>query len=181
MHGATPASGRPLGAKPRGGAHGGFRNLPSICGEMLTHVKGGVNHLHTAHDAATSKSTAAEHQISYPTVAIIDGQYQSVEHLCRCHVASRRALPPRRHTGEPDAGIAARHLDDGLTTPELPLARPLRWRRAPGGPSLTVPTNPARAASGSRSAIPPESPCSGSAVRYGIDECQAARAGDDPP
>jgi hypothetical protein len=35
---------------------------------------------------------------------------------------------------------------------------------------------PARAASGSKSAIRPASPCSGSAVRFGIDEPQAARA-----
>jgi hypothetical protein len=37
------------------------------------------------------------------------------------------------------------------------------------------------AASGFRSAILPASPCSRSAVRYGTDEPQAARAGDDPP
>jgi bifunctional non-homologous end joining protein LigD len=32
-----------------------------------------------------------------------------------------------------------------------------------------APTSPARAASGSRSAIPPASPCSGSEARFGID------------
>jgi hypothetical protein len=31
-----------------------------------------------------------EHQIGYPTVTVISSQYQSVENLCRCHVASRR-------------------------------------------------------------------------------------------
>jgi hypothetical protein len=36
--------------------------------------------------------------------------------------------------------------------------------------TTTATTNPARAASGSRSAIPPALPCSGSAVRSGIDE-----------
>jgi hypothetical protein len=44
----------------------------------------------------------------------------------------------------------------------------------------TAPISPAHAGCGSRSAIPPASPCSGSAVRYGTDEPQAARAGDDP-
>jgi hypothetical protein len=41
----------------------------------------------------------------------------------------------------------------------------------------TVPTDPARAAPGSRSAIPPASPCSGSGARFGIDEAEAAREG----
>jgi hypothetical protein len=44
----------------------------------------------------------------------------------------------------------------------------------------TAPISPAHAGYGSRSAIPPASPCSGSAVRYGTDEPQAAHAGDDP-
>jgi hypothetical protein len=34
----------------------------------------------------------------------------------------------------------------------------------------TAPINPARAASGLRSAIPPASPCSGSGARIGADE-----------
>jgi ATP dependent DNA ligase domain len=45
----------------------------------------------------------------------------------------------------------------------------------------TAPIAPARAASGSRRAIPPASRCSGSGARSGIDEPQAARADDDPP
>jgi hypothetical protein len=36
-----------------------------------------------------------------------------------------------------------------------------------------APTSPARAASGSRSAIPPASPCSGSGARGGIEEPRA--------
>jgi hypothetical protein len=44
-----------------------------------------------------------------------------------------------------------------------------------------APIDPARAASGPRSAIPPASPCSGSGARFGIDEPQAARADGDPP
>jgi hypothetical protein len=40
--------------------------------------------------------------------------------------------------------------------------------------------DPVRAASGSRSAIPPASPCSGSGARIGIDEPQAAPAPDSP-
>jgi hypothetical protein len=44
-----------------------------------------------------------------------------------------------------------------------------------------APINPARAAPGSRSAIPPAPPCSGSAVTYGIDEPRAERADDDAP
>jgi hypothetical protein len=55
------------------------------------------------------------------------------------------------------------------------LARLLRKTKA----GSMAPTNPARAASGSRSAIPPASACSGSAVRYGIDEPRAVRADDD--
>jgi hypothetical protein len=40
----------------------------------------------------------------------------------------------------------------------------------------TAPIDPVRAASGSRSAIPPASPCSGRGARFGIDEPEAARA-----
>jgi hypothetical protein len=44
-----------------------------------------------------------------------------------------------------------------------------------------APINPACGASGSRPAIPPASPCSGSEARFGLDEPQAARADDDAP
>jgi hypothetical protein len=43
-----------------------------------------------------------------------------------------------------------------------------------------APIDPAHAASGLRSAIPPASPCSGSGARFGIDQPQAVRADDDP-
>jgi hypothetical protein len=49
---------------------------------------------------------------------------------------------------------------------------PRRW---------TASTGPVRAASGSRSAIPRASRRSGSEARFGIDEPQAADAGDDLP
>jgi hypothetical protein len=73
------------------------------------------------------------------------------------------------------------------TNTSLRTGRPCSPMRASLGPRAsfprgwTVPIAPALAASGSRSAILSASPCSGSAVRYGIAEPQAARAGDDPP
>jgi hypothetical protein len=68
-------------------------------------------------------------------------------------------------------------VEDGAMSSHMPAGLALRTscrRRS------TAPTGPARAASGSRRAIPPASPCSGRGARFGIEEPRAAR-GDDPP
>jgi ATP dependent DNA ligase domain len=74
----------------------------------------------------------------------------------------------RSQSRHPDQRTHRRGWADRVRPPAS-LAPRASYRRR-----LMVPTCPARAASGSRSAIPPASPCNGSGARFGIDESQAS-------